>query len=131
MRATNALLLIIFGAIAMAAYEAYGQDTRYCGPPVRNADGTIHRSQAVLAEFQRIHPCPSTGKTTGACAGWAKNHIVPLACGGCDSIPNLSWVPVDIKTCASPHCIDRFERKIYALNPPIPDTASCRNEIVP
>jgi hypothetical protein len=31
------------------------------------------------SEFQRQHPCPSTGRATGACPGYIKDHIVPLA----------------------------------------------------
>jgi hypothetical protein len=50
-----------------------------------------HRSRAVTREFQREHPCPSTGKTSGACPGCRKDHIVPLACGGRDAVSNLQW----------------------------------------
>jgi hypothetical protein len=42
-------------------------------------------------EFQRQHPCPSTGRTTGACPGFVKDHVIPLACGGPDSVANLQW----------------------------------------
>ncbi|MEY8688479.1 MAG: hypothetical protein AB9M53_01190 [Leptothrix sp. (in: b-proteobacteria)] len=104
---------------------------RYCGAPRRNPDGSIHRSAAVLAAFQRIHPCPSTGKTTGACPGWQMNHDRSLACGGCDAVSNLSWLPVDTKTCTGPHCTDRYERSINALVPPIADTAACTNKVIP
>lgn len=130
MRASHVLLLIIFGSILMAAYEAFAQDARYCGSPMRNADGSIARSQTALTEFRRVHHCPSTGLKLGRCPGWAINHVIPLACGGCDIVSNMQWLPVDIKACAGAHCIDRFERKIYALDPPLPDTAACRNEVV-
>ena len=50
-----------------------------------------HRSHAVTREFQREHPCPSTGRTIGACPGYWKDHIVPLACGGPDTVANLQW----------------------------------------
>jgi hypothetical protein len=106
-------------------------DYRYCGPPKRNAKGEIIRSSSVLKKFQEIHPCPSTQLTVGACPGWAKNHDVSLACGGCDAVFNISWIPVDTKACAGPHCVDRYERKINALSPPVPDTAACVNELVP
>jgi hypothetical protein len=43
-----------------------------------------YRSQTVKHEFQRQHPCPSTGRPTGACPGYIKDHIVSLACGGPD-----------------------------------------------
>ena len=103
-------------------------ETRYCGEPKRDASGTIMRRADVLAAFQKIHPCPSTGLTTGACAGWQKNHVVPLACGGCDEVSNLSWLPVQIKTCTSWYCVDRFERKIYDNG--IVNTDACTNVII-
>jgi hypothetical protein len=37
------------------------------------------RSASVKHEFQLTHPCPSTGLTSGACPGYIKDHIVPLA----------------------------------------------------
>ena len=106
-------------------------ETRYCGAPKRNAAGVIIRRADVRAAFQRQHPCPSTGLTTGACPGWQKNHDRSLACGGCDAVSNLSWIPTDIKTCSGAHCVDRFERRINATSPPQPDTAACVNVIVP
>jgi hypothetical protein len=58
-------------------------------PPIASA--SEHRSRAVAREFQREHPCPSTGLTSGACPGYWKDHIVPLACGGPDTIANMQW----------------------------------------
>lgn len=103
-------------------------DIRYCGAPKRNADGSIKRSSAVTTAFQMQHPCPSTGLQRGACPGWAKNHALPLACGGCDAVWNMYWANDKIKSCASAECIDRYERKIYASDPPQPDTAACVNK---
>jgi hypothetical protein len=37
-----------------------------------------NRSREVTREFQREHPCPSTGRPSGACPGYLKDHIVPL-----------------------------------------------------
>jgi hypothetical protein len=48
-----------------------------------------YRSLEVKREFQRQHPCPSTGRATGACPGYIKDHIVPLACGGPDAVSNM------------------------------------------
>jgi hypothetical protein len=53
-----------------------------------------HRSAAVRREFQRSHPCPSTGLTHGACPGYIRDHIVALDCGGSDSSKNLQWQTV-------------------------------------
>jgi len=49
------------------------------------------RHPAVTREFQRQHPCPSTGKATGACRGYIKDHIIPLCAGGADSVENMQW----------------------------------------
>jgi len=63
-----------------------------------------YRSREVTREFQREHPCPSTGWTTGACPGYRKDHIVPLACGGPDTDANLQW-----QTVAAAKTKDRWE----------------------
>jgi hypothetical protein len=65
-----------------------------------------HRSLEVKHEFQRQHPCPSTGRTTGRCPGYIKDHVVPLACGGPDSASNLQW-----QTTADAKAKDRWERR--------------------
>lgn len=67
------------------------------------------RSKAVLAEFQRQNPCPSTGKTKGACEGWIKDHKIPLCAGGSDSVDNLQW-----QTVADAKRKDVEERKMCA-----------------
>ena len=118
--------ILFFVSLSAAANPLL--ETRYCGEPKRDVNGAILRRADVLAAFQKIHPCPSTGLTTGACAGWQKNHIIPLACGGCDEVSNLSYLPLQIKTCASWYCVDRFERKIYDNG--IANTDACTNVIV-
>ena len=118
---------------ALLLGNAYGQtlsDPRFCGVPVRDANGDIMRSAKVLRDFQKIHPCPSTGLQTGACPGWAKDHVVPLSCGGCDHIGNLQWLPDDQKSVAGAHAKDRFERKIYYPLTPIEGTEACSFEVV-
>jgi hypothetical protein len=37
---------------------------------------------------------PLDWRTTGACPGYAKDHIVPLACDGPDTVANLQWQTV-------------------------------------
>jgi hypothetical protein len=70
------------------------------------APASEHQSLEVKHEFQRQHPCPSTGRPTGACPGYTKDHIVPLACGGPDSASNLQW-----QTIAEAKAKDKWERK--------------------
>lgn len=50
------------------------------------------RSRALLREFQRLNPCPSTGERRGACPGWQIDHQQPLCAGGPDAIANLQWL---------------------------------------
>jgi hypothetical protein len=66
-----------------------------------------YRSREVTREFQREHPCPSTGKTVGACPGYRKDHIQPLACGGPDAVSNLQW-----QTSRDARIKDTWERKV-------------------
>jgi hypothetical protein len=41
------------------------------------------------------------------------DHTIPLACGGCDAVVNLSWLPTAIKSGGSPQNKDRWERRVY------------------
>lgn len=129
------LKLIVLIVLAMVAYAhgAYADpmaETRYCGEPKRDANNRLIRSQAVVDAFKKAHPCPSTRSTTGACKGWAVNHVIPLACGGCDSVSNMQWLPVVIKSGWQDWSVDRYERKVYASNPKQPNTPHCANEVV-
>ena len=101
--------LLLFVSFSAFAFE----DPRFCGEPKRDSSGKIERSMTVLREFQKLHPCPSTGLEKGKCPGWAIDHVIPLACGGCDTINNLQWMKNSIKSCAGTECKDRWERKIY------------------
>lgn len=112
------------------SHSATPTDIRFCGTPVRDANGDIIRSSRVLSDFQKLHPCPSTGLPTGACPGWAKDHVISLACGGCDAVFNLQWLPNDQKSTAGAHAKDRYERKIYYPLTPTPGTEACVKEIV-
>jgi 5-methylcytosine-specific restriction endonuclease McrA len=53
------------------------------------------RDRNVPAAFQREFPCPSTGKTTGACPGWERDHFIPLCAGGPDTVANLNWMSIE------------------------------------
>lgn len=109
------LFFLVLPSVSFAAVSADDlTDHRQTINIVRNADGTIHRSQSVLAAFKKAHPCPVTGLTTGACNGWAIDHVIPLAVCGRDALDNLQWLPDAIKSCAGTQCKDRWERKIYS-----------------
>lgn len=106
-------------AFLLAAQVGLGllpDDPRYCYVPAavpRTADGAIARSAMVRYQFRRLYPCPATGARYGACPGWAIDHVVPLACGGCDRIDNLQWLPAALKSCSGELCKDRWERGVY------------------
>jgi hypothetical protein len=65
-----------------------------------------YRSREVTREFQREHPCPSTGLTTDRCPGYRKDHVKPLACGGPDAVSNMQW-----QTIRDAKAKDRWERR--------------------
>ena len=104
-------LLLIF--IALPALANPLIDERYVNEIKRDANGQIMRRADVLVAFKKAHPCPSTGKTTGACAGWSLDHTVPLKCFGSDSVSNLQWMPNIIKSGKGIVPKDRWELKVY------------------
>jgi hypothetical protein len=101
-----ALVLLLVAPHALAgeviAREMPAEDARYCGTPQRDAEGRIVRNTAVLRAFELMWPRPKDGRT------WIRDHVIPLACGGCDSIDNLQWLPVEAWREKS-----KWERKVY------------------
>jgi len=57
----------------------------------RDRHGRIRRSAAARNAFRKTHPCPSTGRTSGPCAGYVIDHIKALKHGGADSPSNMQW----------------------------------------
>ncbi len=49
------------------------------------------REPAQRAKFMRSHPCPSTGRTQGACPAYVVDHKVALKRGGRDDPSNMQW----------------------------------------
>lgn len=103
-----AIILALLPILAMAQ-----TDPRYCGPPERDADGDIKRSSYRVYQFKKIYPCPVTGQTSGACPDWSVDHVVPMVCGGCDSVGNMQWLPNKIKSAAGTLPKDRWEQAVY------------------
>lgn len=60
---------------------------------VRAAESSrrAERSTAMRSAFQKMHPCPSTGRTSGACPGYVVDHIKPLCANGMDLPSNMQW----------------------------------------
>ncbi|WP_298929282.1 HNH endonuclease signature motif containing protein [uncultured Ramlibacter sp.] len=57
-----------------------------------SAGARIERSQAEVRAFRADNPCPATGRRSGACAGWAVDHVLPLCAGGPDKPANMQWI---------------------------------------
>lgn len=85
--------------------------------PGLHAFAEAQRSAAAVAAFRREHPCPATGKTTGACHGYVVDHLMPLCWGGADEPDNMSW-----QTKADSLKKDEFEREACQLK----RTQKCR-----
>jgi hypothetical protein len=66
-----------------------------------------HRDPHERAAFMRQHPCPSTGKTRGACPGYVVDHVIPLCAGGPDRPSNMQW-----QTRSDAKVKDQEERKM-------------------
>lgn len=49
------------------------------------------RDRNQVYAFRKNHPCPATGKRTGACPGYVVDHVVPLCLGGPDKPSNMQW----------------------------------------
>src|SRR6266496_3236711 len=50
-----------------------------------DSHGKIARDPRQTEAFKKQHPCPSTGKSYGACPGWVIDHVIPLKRGGLDA----------------------------------------------
>jgi hypothetical protein len=62
-----------------------------CASCTRDSHGRIKRSKSAVDDFKHSHPCPATGKSTGACHGYVIDHVVPLKRGGADAPGNMQW----------------------------------------
>jgi hypothetical protein len=65
-----------------------------------------YRSPSVKRGFQLTHPCPANGRTSGACPGYVKDHVIPLVCGGPDAVSNMQW-----QTTGDAKAKDKWETK--------------------
>lgn len=70
----------------------------------RDARGRIARSAKAKDEFKHLHPCPSTGRSYGACPGYVIDHVRALKRRGADSPANMQW-----QTKAAAKAKDRVE----------------------
>lgn len=93
---------LLLCVVLLASSLAQAGDLRFCGLPERDQNGDIVRSSTVLREFERQWPKPQDGRK------WYRDHAIPLACGGCDSVENLQWLPE-----AAWRDKSKWERRVY------------------
>ena len=79
------LLLVLFLAVGLAS-NAFAREVGHSG-----RHGNTHRSSQAKHDFKKSNPCPSTGRTSGACPGYVVDHVVPLKRGGVDKPNNMQW----------------------------------------
>ena len=82
-------LAVLFLATLLSLAPAWA--AAKCASCARNSHGRIRRSSTAKRQFQHSHPCPSTGKTSGACPGYVVDHVKPLKRGGADAPSNMQW----------------------------------------
>jgi hypothetical protein len=49
-------------------------------------------SPVAQSRFAHRHACPSTGMRHLPCRGYVVDYIVPLKCGGSNTLHNMRWV---------------------------------------
>ena len=65
--------------------------TLICASVASPALAKAHRDPTQRSAFMKHHPCPSTGKSSGACPVYVIDHIKPLCAGGADRPSNMQW----------------------------------------
>lgn len=99
-----ALATVLAMAPTAASAKASSHSKAKCAACIRTSKGKIKRSATAIHEFRKSHPCPSTGRPTGACKGYVIDHVVPLKRGGADAPSNMQW-----QTTAAAKAKDRVE----------------------
>lgn len=84
------LALLLPSPLLARSGGSHPQAIHATGVP-RDKHGHIARSSSAKTEFKKGHPCPSTGKSNGACPGYVIDHVQPLKRGGADRPGNMQW----------------------------------------
>lgn len=96
----NVITIILLLAALLFPSHAFPR----CDSCPRDKYGHIQRSASTKAKFKKLHPCPSTGLSHGACKGYVIDHIVALKRGGADAPYNMQW-----QTSAEAKAKDKWE----------------------
>ena len=88
-------LALLIPALALAGPKGSSHATTRSSSHTKtssHSSTSTNRDPKQKSAFRKNHPCPSTGKTSGACPGYEVDHRTPLACGGADSPSNMQWL---------------------------------------
>jgi hypothetical protein len=77
----------------------------------------LPRDAAEKNAFRRDNPCPSTGRTKGACPDYQVDHKQALMNGGVDKPENMQWLGKD-----------EHKKKTRADMRKCRESASCKNK---
>ena len=98
-------LIVVLACLASAADRRTAARSEPRDQARAQRGRTVPRARSsACREFQRRKACPSTGRTSGACAGYVVDHIIPLKRGGLDAPNNMQW-----QTIAEAKAKDRVE----------------------
>jgi len=108
-------LRVVFLCVALAVAPALARSSGHghshskgsrtkCASCARDKRGHIKRNPEAKRAFKNSHPCPSSGRSSGACPGYVVDHIKPLKREGADSPSNMQW-----QTKAEARAKDRVE----------------------
>jgi hypothetical protein len=103
------LIIAALPQIAAARSSSHSRTSSHhakskCAYCARDGHGKIKRNPEARHAFRHSHPCPSTGRTSGACPGYVIDHVQALKHGGADSPSNMQW-----QTVAAAKAKDRVE----------------------
>ena len=104
MRQIGTFVLAVLLAFAPEIAVARSRSSHTSTMHQRSHEHRIKRDPAQRRAFVRQHPCPSTGRTSGACPGYVVDHVKALKRGGADRPSNMAW-----QTTADAKAKDRVE----------------------
>jgi hypothetical protein len=81
-----------------SSYAPGPSNQRVYGAPIQGpiVTSAASRSQRAKSDFQRMTPCPVTGKSTGTCPGYTIAYKKSLARGGANAPGNMEWKPTQL-----------------------------------
>jgi hypothetical protein len=76
-----------------SSYAPGPSDQRVYGAPIQGpiVATAATRAARARADFQKLKPCPATGKREGTCPGYTIAYVKPLNKGGANAPSNMQW----------------------------------------